>query len=110
MQVNYYYQATVVKIIDGDTVKLNVDLGFFISIEVVIRLARINAPELKGNEYFDGLESMQFLGNIIPAGTKVNLECKGKDKYGGRWIGEIFKDGININDTMVENGMAKHYY
>ena len=44
MGSSYNYQATIVKIVDGDTVKLDIDLGFKIHIAVTARLHGINAP------------------------------------------------------------------
>ena len=106
--MNYEYESKVKKIIDGDTVQLRVDLGFSIFTDITIRLARINAPEIKGETYFDGLESKEYLSKIIPVGTEIILKCDGRDKF-GRWIGELYKDNENINDMMINSNHAKLY-
>jgi micrococcal nuclease len=57
----YYYSAEVVRVYDGDTIFLNIDLGMstFVKSEK-IRLAHINTPELRGEEREDGIKSRDF--------------------------------------------------
>jgi len=107
----YYYKATVVSVYDGDTIRVDIDLGLKTWIrEEKIRLARINAPELRGNERTAGLQARDFLRSVI-LNKEVLLQTI-KDRQGkyGRYLGEIWlKDGetyVNINDEMVKNGHA----
>ena len=100
----YTYKAKVVKIVDGDTVKFDVDLGFRIHFTDNFRLMNINAPEIRGIERPEGLKSKAFLIETIPIGTEVIIESYKHGKY--RWLCEIFLDGVNINNLMVEEGFA----
>ena len=106
---NYIYENCIIsKIVDGDTIHLNIDLGFDVWRKLILRLAYINAPELKGKTYQQGLESKNFLSELLPIGTVVKFKCVGKDKY-GRWIGEIYKEDKLINQIMLDNNKAERY-
>ena len=103
----YWYQATVLSIHDGDTMTLRIDMGRRIFIEDSIRLYRINAPELSqagGKEARDYLRHLVPIGSIVRVQTQKNVE----DKY-GRWLGDVYLDGVQINDRMVETGHARLY-
>lgn len=109
----YHYKAKVISIYDGDTIRLDIDLGLKTWIRnEPIRLARINAPELRGSERAAGIEARDFLRSLIQEKDVVVQTLKDdKGKY-GRYLGEILfeKDGawININDLMVQNGHAEY--
>lgn len=100
------YPAEVVKIIDGDTVKLRLDAGFHIQLTENFRLARINTPEIRGPERPEGLKAKEFLATEMPIGSQVEITTmKSPGKY-GRWIVEIWLGDVNINDLLVESGHA----
>ncbi len=109
----YHYKAEVIKVYDGDTITVNIDLGLnVIKRKVKIRLARINAPELKGVERTAGLKSRDFLRDLI-LNKKITIQTirDRKGKY-GRYLGEVwFKNDsgnyINVNDLLVSKGLAK---
>lgn len=99
---------------DGDTLRLWIDLGFKIFIKEKIRLAYINAPELKGDERELGLKSRDFLRKVLREAkeSKRNVMIKTfKDKKGkyGRYIGELYIDDVSINEKMLEKGYAEPY-
>jgi len=83
-----------------------------------LRLARIDAPELTGEERPQGLASRDWLRTLIPVGTKVfvkteKLKRDNRDKQGkyGRYIAEIYYESawgtiINVNDALVTRGAA----
>lgn len=87
----YRYQATVVRVKDGDTAQLLLDLGFHISVEHSVRFYNYNAPELRTPE---GKLAKAALELVIPPGTKVVFESyKDKpDKY-GRLLGVVYLNG-----------------
>lgn len=108
----YHYNALVVSVYDGDTCTVDIDLGLHTWLkDEKIRLARINAPELRGKERPMGLPSRDFLrGQIL--NKKIILETI-KDKKGkyGRYLGEIWLEKsngkyVNINDLLVNKGFA----
>ena len=100
----YWYQATVLSIHDGDTITLRFDLGRRIYSEDSIRLYRINAPELS---QAGGKEARDYLRNLVPLGALVRVQThkNARDKY-GRWLGDVWYNGICVNDYMVDSGNA----
>jgi micrococcal nuclease len=108
----YHYRAFVEQVYDGDTCTVRIDLGLSIFAHgQKIRLARINAPEIRGAERETGLVSRDFLRARI-LGKEVFVQTI-KDKKGkyGRYLAEIWlpdESGmlLNINDLLVENDMA----
>ncbi|VGO16092.1 hypothetical protein PDESU_04682 [Pontiella desulfatans] len=107
----YHYKALVTDAYDGDTVTVEIDLGLKTAIKgEKLRLHRINAPEMRGDEKEAGKVARDYLrGRIL--GKEVLLETI-KDKRGkyGRYLAEIWleQDGgfININDELVTRGLA----
>lgn len=93
-------QYKVISIADGDTVKV-LDAK---NEKITIRLAYIDAPELK--QPF-GQKSKQHLGSLLFKKT-VSLERVNKDQY-GRLVARIWLDGQDVNLNMVQNGLAWHY-
>jgi micrococcal nuclease len=110
----YYYRALVKYVYDGDTVTADIDLGLHAWIHAEkIRLARINTPELRGDEREQGLISRDFLRGLVD-GKEILLQTS-KDEKGkyGRYIAEIWleqtpNEWININDLLVEKGHAQY--
>jgi len=106
------YPSKVINVYDGDTITLEVNLGFDIIKTEKIRLYGINAPELRGAEREEGLKSRDALRKKI-LNKEVRLETLPKDKKGkyGRTIGTIWIGDENINNWMVMNDYAvvKHY-
>lgn len=108
----YHYKALVTKVYDGDTITAEIDLGLSITAKgEKIRLSRINAPELRGDEREAGLKSRDYLRSLV-LNKEIFLQTI-KDKKGkyGRYIGEIFitvENGtkVNVNDLLVENKFA----
>ena len=74
-----------------------------------IRLACIDTPELKGwkADPITAKEARDFVNNLV-ANEKVSIKRITKDKY-GRTVGELFKNGVNIQELIVEKGYGKIY-
>lgn len=110
----YHYQAQVVSVYDGDTCTVDIDVGLGIWVKgEKLRLARINAPEVRGDEREAGLVSRDFLRTKID-GKQIMIQTI-KDKTGkyGRYLAEILiqdanDNFININDLMVAEGFAEY--
>ena len=105
----YTYNCIVIKVVDGDTVDLDIDLGFHIRVVKRVRMLFINAPERHTDL---GKRSKDFLLKSIPEGSEVIIKTQlySKDKY-GRLLAEIFAaDQISsINKLMIDNGFAEYY-
>jgi micrococcal nuclease len=121
----YHYRVKLLKVIDGDTVDVDVDLGFNVWLRKRrIRLFGIDTPESRTRNREEkrfGIRSKQFLSHAI--GTKVEhgpligsdtykeltLQSHGVGKF-GRVLGVIFADGINVNELMVATHHAVAYH
>ena len=110
----YEYKARCLKVVDGDTLDLEIDLGFRIKSYQRVRLARVNAPEVRGAERPEGLKAEHFVTEKLvdqygPKELYISTEKTGK--Y-GRWIAEIqypSEDGlVNLSDEMVKQDHAKY--
>ena len=105
----YHYKAWVTKVYDGDTITVDIDLGFHIWMKKEkIRLYRINTPEVRGAERPEGLKSRDWLREqILEKEVTLVTYRDRKGKY-GRWLADVMLDGICINDELVKQGLAEY--
>lgn len=107
----YVYKAKCLRVIDGDTIVAEVDLGFNIYTKVNIRLEGIDAPEVRTRDLEEkkkGIASKEYLEDIFSLNKSFLLESKKVDKY-GRCLGTIYIGDVNINEEMIEEGLAARY-
>jgi micrococcal nuclease len=96
---------------DGDTLMLEIDRGFNDVSLRDTRLARLNAPELKGPSRDRGLRARDRLRELCPVGTRVYVRTyKDKDKY-GRYLADLYVVDAEgslrcINDQLIAEGVA----
>lgn len=101
----FEYQATVVRVVDGDTAHVKIDLGCDTFLQTTVRFFGINAPE---KNTWEGKVSKAFLEDVLPVGQAIVLQTiKDKREKYGRYLGVLFKDGVNINNLLVEAGHAE---
>jgi micrococcal nuclease len=105
----YLYHAVIDRVIDGDTVDAIVDCGFNIHFCERFRLFGINAPEVRGEERPQGLESAEALREWCEGRDVIIETLKDKKEKYGRYLGTIWLDGVNINEEMVRLGLAEEY-
>jgi micrococcal nuclease len=100
--------AVVVRVIDGDTVVLNLDLGWHTwRHNESVRLAHIDAPERSDRARW--AEAKAFVERLLPAETEVLLISEKLEKY-GRTLGRIMlRDGRDVGVEVVKAGLAKLY-
>jgi micrococcal nuclease len=117
----FQYEARIIRIKDGDTLVIDVDLGFKIRHEIDVRLARIDTPEIV-NWGLGGIEdpAKNYVTQCCPVGSVCVVNISRAEKY-GRWLAEIFfqpgeTDRMKIlqnprvlNDELVRGGFAKAY-
>jgi len=108
-----YPVKEVTKVVDGDTLDVVVDLGFYVSIKQRIRLKGIDAPETlftDADERKLGLEATVFLKEWLEENPRLRMRTYKDDKY-GRILGELISvtSGECINEQMVKQGHAKPY-
>ena len=122
-----YRVSKVVKIIDGDTIDADIDLGFHITVRKRIRLYGIDAPETRLQSKIKNLEDRKKEKSLglsakarvseICSTNSVYLESVKIGKY-GRVVGTIYyleddigveDDFVSINDLLIAEGHAKPY-
>lgn len=108
----YQYKATVVKIKDGDTLVLNVDLGLEVSTNQTFRIYGINTPEVIGVEKVAGLKAKKRVEELLFIGTEVTINTfkDKKEKYGRYLVQIILSTGQSIADILLTEGLANEYY
>jgi len=109
----YTYKATVKSIYDGDTIRVDIDLGFGIIFKnQPLRLLGIDTPEVRGEERSQGLISKKFVEERIPVGSVIRIATQKdrKEKF-GRYLATVYygEELKNLNEELLENGMAKLY-
>ena len=108
-----YAIKEVVRVVDGDTVDIIIDLGFSLTKKERVRLAGIDTPESRTRDLEEkamGIESKEFLERRlrdgVPSGLRVRTEKDGK--Y-GRMLGWVYIGDTNLNKEMVYRGYAWEY-
>jgi len=107
----YLYRGKVLKVVDGDTVDVQIDLGFALSFKQRFRLYAINAPELRGEHKEAGKKSKEFLKGLIHGKDVLIRTYKDRQGKYGRYLAYIYSydDEVCINDVMVKEGHAVKY-
>lgn len=111
----FTYQATILRIVDGDTVDVDIDLGFSVWLKKQrVRMMGIDTPESRTRdkeEKVRGLLSKKKLAELCPVGSIVQLmteKDKNKGKF-GRILGTLVVDGVDVNQWLIENNYAVPY-
>lgn len=115
----YEYRCNVVKIIDGDTVDVDIDLGFGVWMRKQrIRMYGIDTPESRTRDLEEkkyGLAAKDFLTGLLDdeGGIVLKTHKDGKGKF-GRILGELWRTtdyaDQSINDYMIDKHHAVAYY
>tara|TARA_R110000744_G_scaffold56949_2_gene119941 strand:- start:378 stop:770 length:393 start_codon:yes stop_codon:yes gene_type:complete len=108
----FVYKCTLDRVVDGDTVDVNLDLGFSIILaKQRVRLAGIDTPESRTRDLAEkklGLQAKELLKELTCDGFV--LESQGRGKY-GRILGVLWDfDGNSINQKLIESGLAVEYW
>lgn len=116
----YTYRGRLIRVIDGDTIEVDIDLGFNVLLgQRKLRLAELDTPEIKTEEgkyakqvTTDWLkENTIFKKQLTESINYVTFETLSDkpDKY-GRILAKVYgKDGTTLNQYLVDKGIAKFY-
>ena len=110
----YCYKATCIRVVDGDTVDLSVDLGFNIHMAHRFRLRGIDTPEIFGvskesAEFERGQASKVRMQELLMGkDLELKTEKDRTDKY-GRYLTTIMVDGVDVGQTLLDEGLASQY-
>ena len=109
----YLYKAKVIDVHDGDTVTLNIDLGFGVILQnQKLRFAGINAPELTGANATAGAASRDWLKAKLLGQDVIIESIKDRQEKYGRWLAKVFlpnNSEMSLNDELVKLGFAVKY-
>ena len=110
----YLYRGRVVKVVDGDTVDVDIDLGFGITRRERVRLAGVNTPELHSKDAGEqeaARGAKAFVVDWLAPLSEVFLRTeKEREKY-GRYLAEVLSpSGESLNILLVQSGMASPYH
>lgn len=110
------YPGLVRQVHDGDTIYIDLDLGFGFKVEsrdwdghpwLACRVFGINAPELSTAA---GKTALSYAQGLLPIGLRVLVTSHGWDKFGGRFDGQVtLPDGRDFATLMLESGNAIPY-
>jgi micrococcal nuclease len=111
-----YRVKKVTGVVDGDTIDVDIDLGFSVSFSQRVRLAGIDTPESRTSDKFEktlGLEAKEYLKSKLKDAKVIVIKTEKPDsseKY-GRILGWLYVDGdtVSVNDHMIEDGYAWGY-
>jgi micrococcal nuclease len=113
----YIYRVKqVLKVVDGDTIDANIDLGFDISLTKRVRLAGIDTPESRTTDKQEkalGLESKDWLKNRLEFAKNIVIRTQlpgSTEKY-GRILGKLYinNEETSLNEQMIDEGFAWEY-
>ncbi len=110
----YQYKIKkIVKVIDGDTIDVDIDLGFGITLSNRVRLKGINAAETKTldlEEKKKGLAAKEWLTKELSKEDEWIIETTKEDKY-GRILGTLYliDNLISLNQKMLNEGIVEPY-
>ena len=110
-----YRVNKVIKVVDGDTIDVMLDLGFDIMYKSRVRLFGIDTPESRTRDKVEkkyGLMSKKFLQDELKSASKLSIKTYKGEETGkfGRILGDVFVDGKSVNMKMVKEGHAVQYY
>jgi micrococcal nuclease len=114
MQPSYRYRAELDRVVDGDTLDVVIDLGFYIRIKERIRLEGLDTPEIYGvpqdsEGYRRGLEAKEYVERrLAENGNAIIIETKKLGKW-RRWLAKVYlpDSDRSLNEELIEKGLAK---
>tara|TARA_R110002020_G_scaffold4811_1_gene20779 strand:+ start:3769 stop:4137 length:369 start_codon:yes stop_codon:yes gene_type:complete len=117
----YTYNIKLDRVIDGDTIDANIDLGFDIWVKKRIRFLGINTPESRTRDLEEkarGLAAKDRVKQLLEGTNKIQLNSHGVGKY-GRVLGELHVDMVDgqekmtlesVNELLIKEGHAVEYH
>ena len=117
----YNYKISPLKVVDGDTIDAEIDLGFDIKVKKRIRFMGINAPESRTKDLEEkarGLAAKDRVKALLEGCKNIQLRSHGIGKF-GRCLGEIMLDMVDgsekltlesLNELLVKEGNAVEYH
>ena len=116
MKQTYEYNVTIAKVVDGDTVDVDIDLGFgMVYKKQRVRMLGIDTPESRTRDLVEkkfGKASKKHLKGLLEEAESITLISHDKGKF-GRILGELFvhteETRVNVNEKMITDHHAVPY-
>ena len=117
----YNYKISPLRVIDGDTIDAEIDLGFDVKIKKRIRFMGINTPESRTRDLEEKARSLAAkdrVKQLLDGCKNITLNSHGVGKF-GRCLGEIMLDMVDgqekltlesLNELLIKEGHAKEYH
>jgi micrococcal nuclease len=108
----YQYNATLLNIVDGDTVDMDVDMGFNVRIKQRMRFYGIDTPELNSNDPViraSAVKAKDFVASHVKVGQSYMIETFKNDKYGRLLVKIRITPASTLNEILVGAGLATIY-
>jgi micrococcal nuclease len=117
----YNYKINLLRVIDGDTIDAEIDLGFDVKIKKRIRFMGMNAPESRTKDLEEkarGLAAKDRVKQLLEGCENIILNSHGVGKF-GRCLGEIMLDMVDgqekltlvsLNELLISEGHAVEYF
>ncbi len=113
--MDYLYKVEILRVVDGDTVDVNIDLGFDISLYKRVRLHGIDAPETRTRDKAEKIRGFKAKARLeellLEQDKEIYLYSIDKGKY-GRCVGSLFYADFlheSIGDILIKEGHASKY-
>ena len=109
-----YFIKKVLKVVDGDTIDVEIDLGFDLTKKERVRLGGIDTPESRTRDLEEkkmGLEAKERLKMLLKVSDKLTVTTSKDGKF-GRMIGTLYMNpsaGMSINQMLIDDGYAWAY-
>jgi endonuclease YncB( thermonuclease family) len=106
------YSARLLQVVDGDTLKLAIDLGFRVQFVATCRLARLDCPEIAT---IAGVQARLFVAQTLSDARALKIKSHRLDKYGRALVELEFQQGdkhtawVNLNDLLLQTSHARPY-
>lgn len=104
----YIYRATLIKVVDGDTIDASVDLGFRLTACLRLRLLGLNAPEMHASDPMQrqlAIEAKCWLKDQLEVHGPFVIKTAKADSF-GRYLADIYTGELHLNQLMIDCGLA----
>lgn len=99
----YRYRASLARIVDGDTFHARIDLGFFVSVDVSVRVRGVDTPE-RGEPNW--AEARAYLASLL-SDHELVIESYHDRRSFERWVCDVYlPTGENIADVIIARGLG----
>ncbi len=108
---DYVRNAVVVNVVDGDTLDVDIDLGFRTWCRKRVRVLGVNAPEMTGKSRCDGQRAKNWVIRWLASANNlvtIRTHLDKTDSF-GRVLAEIWADGQSLGRELIAAGHGTAY-